>query len=127
VKELDHRVVFLRTLQRGGTAHSFGIHVARMAGMPQTVIACADNMLKKMERNHLTPWQTENGGEPLTVDRSPLTEGGAGGGVQMSIFQLDDPALAALRRDLDQINLDTLSPLEAFDALRELKKTAGKA
>jgi DNA mismatch repair protein MutS len=120
VKELDHRVVFLRTLQRGGVAHSFGIHVARMAGMPQKVVACADNMLKKMEKNHLSP-STRAG-----AVSSPAQEG-AEGDVQVSVFQLDDPTLAALRRDLDQINLDMLTPLEAFDALRELKKTAEKA
>jgi DNA mismatch repair protein MutS len=105
VKELDHRVVFLRTLQRGGVAHSFGIHVARMAGMPQQVITCADNVLKKMEKNHLSP------------------SAGAGD-VRVSMFQLDDPVLAALRRHLEQINLDALTPLQAFDALRELKKAA---
>ena len=106
VKELDHRVVFLRTLQRGGVAHSFGIHVARMAGMPQLVVARADNMLKKLEKNHLSS------SLPKEDD------------VRMSVFQLDDPALAALRQTLTQINLDALSPLEAFDALRELKKMA---
>jgi DNA mismatch repair protein MutS len=117
VKELDHRVVFLRTLQRGGVAHSFGIHVARMAGMPQKVVACADNMLKKMEKNHLSP----------STGAGVISPSSEGGDVQVSVFQLDDPALAALRRDLDRINLDTLTPLEAFDALRELKKTAEKA
>ena len=109
VKELDNRVVFLRTLQRGGVAHSFGIHVARMAGMPKLVVARADNMLKKLEKNHLSPSLPK------------------GEDVRMSVFQLDDPTLAALRQALDRINLEKLSPLEAFDALRELKKTAEKS
>jgi DNA mismatch repair protein MutS len=108
VKELDHRVVFLRTLQRGGVAHSFGIHVARMAGMPQLVVTRADNMLKELEKNHLSPSLPK------------------GEDVQMSIFQLDDPTLVALRQAIDQIKLETLSPLEAFDALRKLKETAGE-
>jgi DNA mismatch repair protein MutS len=106
VKELDHRVMFLRTLQRGGVAHSFGIHVARMAGMPQLVVARADNMLKKLEKNHLSP-------------SLPKEEG-----IQLSIFQLDDPVLVALCQALDQIKLERLSPLEAFDALRKLKEMA---
>ncbi|MDR0692666.1 MAG: DNA mismatch repair protein MutS [Prevotellaceae bacterium] len=111
VKELDHRVVFLRTLQRGGVAHSFGIHVARMAGMPQLVVARADNMLKKLEAQRA-------GTAPAGLKDA------AGNDFRMSVFQLDDPALAALRQTLTQINLDALSPLEAFDALRELKKMA---
>jgi DNA mismatch repair protein MutS len=111
VKELDRRVVFLRTLQRGGTAHSFGIHVARMAGMPQKVVACADNMLKKLE--------TRRAGATPTDLGSAATDN-----IQISMFQLDDNALTTLRHNLEQINLDTLSPLGAFDALRELKKTA---
>jgi DNA mismatch repair protein MutS len=114
VKELDHRVVFLRTLQRGGVAHSFGIHVARMAGMPKHVVARAGNMLKKLE--------AQRAGAPATG----LKDAGDPD-FRMSVFQLDDPALAALREALDQINLETLSPLAAFDALRELKKLAEKA
>ena len=111
VKELDHRVVFLRTLQRGGVAHSFGIHVARMAGMPQLVVARADNMLKKLEAQRA-------GTAPAGLKDA------ADNDFRMSVFQLDDPALATLRQTLTQINLDALSPLEAFDALRELKKMA---
>jgi DNA mismatch repair protein MutS len=110
VKELDHRVVFLRTLQRGGVAHSFGIHVARMAGMPQHVVTRAGNMLKKLEAQR--------------AGAAPAGLTGAAGAVSLSVYQLDDPTLAALRQALDQINLETLSPLAAFDALRELKKTA---
>jgi DNA mismatch repair protein MutS len=113
VKELDHRVVFLRTLQRGGVAHSFGIHVARMAGMPQHVVVRAGNMLKKLEAQRA-------GGAP-----AGLKDAG-GDDFRMSVFQLDDPTLVALRQALDRINLEILSPLEAFDALRELKKTAEK-
>jgi DNA mismatch repair protein MutS len=111
VKELDHRVVFLRTLQRGGVAHSFGIHVARMAGMPQPVVARAGDMLKRLEAQRA-------GAAPAGLKDA------AGNDFRMSMFQLDDPTLTALRQSLDQINLENLSPLGAFDALRELKKTA---
>jgi DNA mismatch repair protein MutS len=101
-------VVFLRTLQRGGVAHSFGIHVARMAGMPQSVVARAGDMLKKLEAQRA-------GAVP-----TGLKEAGSDD-FRMSMFQLGDPTLAALRQSLDQIKLETLSPLEAFDALRNLK------
>jgi DNA mismatch repair protein MutS len=111
VKELDHRVVFLRTLQRGGVAHSFGIHVARMAGMPQQVVAHAGSMLKKLEAQRA-------GVAPAGLKDA------AGDKMQLSVYQLDDPTLAALRQALDRISLDALSPLAAFDALRELKKMA---
>jgi DNA mismatch repair protein MutS len=109
VKELDHRVAFLRTLQRGGVAHSFGIHVARMAGMPQVVVARANNMLRKLEAQRA-------GTAPAGLKDT------TGDDFRTSVFQFDDPALAALRQALEQVNLDALSPLEAFDALRELKK-----
>jgi DNA mismatch repair protein MutS len=104
-------VVFLRTLQRGGVAHSFGIHVARMAGMPQKVLACANSLLKKLE--------TQRAGVTPTDLAAAATDA-----VKMSVFQLDDPALAALHQSINQINLDALSPLEAFDTLRALKKMA---
>ncbi|MDR3235656.1 MAG: DNA mismatch repair protein MutS [Prevotellaceae bacterium] len=110
VKELDNRVIFLRKLQRGGAAHSFGIHVARMAGMPQQVVARADDMLKKLEAHRA-------GGDPSPKINMEQP-------IQMSIFQLDDPILTSLRNTLAQINIEALSPLDAFDKLRELKKMA---
>jgi DNA mismatch repair protein MutS len=106
VKELDNRVIFLRKLQRGGAAHSFGIHVARMAGMPQQVVTRADDMLEKLEAQRAV-------GNPKINTEQPI---------QMSIFQLDDPILTSLRNTLAQVNIEALSPLDAFDKLRELKK-----
>jgi DNA mismatch repair protein MutS len=116
VQEIDNRVIFLRKLQRGGVAHSFGIHVARMAGMPQQVLTRADNMLKKLEAQRTG----ENSTPALNLSNNAEQP------IQMSIFQLDDPILIALREALNGLTLESLSPLAAFDKLRELKQIAGK-
>jgi DNA mismatch repair protein MutS len=111
VKELDNRVIFLRTLRRGGVAHSFGIHVARMAGMPAKVISRADAILKELEAQRTK--------QQRSLSKDTL----AAAPIQLSIFQLDDPPLVQLRDELARLEIEKLSPLEAFDKLRELKKT----
>ena len=109
VKEVDNRVIFLRKLLPGGVEHSFGIHVARMAGMPGEVIKKAERILKKLEE--------QNKGEKGIVKREEA--------VQLSFFQLEDPLLVSLRDELKSIDINQMSPLEAFDKLRQLKKKIG--
>jgi DNA mismatch repair protein MutS len=115
VKEDGRQVIFLRKLQPGGVAHSFGIHVARMAGMPAVVLSSAEQMLLKLEAQRGS--HTDGSGK-----KRPVTSG-----IQMSFFQLDDPVLAKLREELDKIKIENLTPLEAFDKLREFQKLLKEA
>lgn len=108
VKELKDTVLFLRKLEKGGTAHSFGIHVAKMAGMPQTVIAKAQKILKQLEKDHSS--------DRLSGVKTPADE------VQLSFFQLDDPLLEEIRDDILHLDLNTLTPIEAMMKLNEIKK-----
>lgn len=112
VKELKDNVLFLRKLVEGGSAHSFGIHVAKMAGMPQTVIAKAQKLLKKLEKDH--------SGEALNGVREEKAE------LQMSFFNLDDPLLEEIRDEIMGTNLDTLTPIEALMKLNEIKRMLTK-
>ena len=112
VKEEGHDVIFLRKLEKGGVAHSFGIHVARMAGMPQEVVQSAERTLRELERR-------EKNAEAISKDTAE------DGSVQLSLFQLDDPTLAAVREQLLSADLDNMTPLRAFDLLRKLKEEVG--
>ena len=114
VQEDGHDVIFLRKLERGGVAHSFGIHVARMAGMPQEVVASAERTLRELERR-------EKNAEAISRDTAE------DGSVQLSLFQLDDPTLSAVREQLLGADLDNMTPLRAFDLLRKLKEEVGAA
>ncbi len=114
VKEEGHDVIFLRKLERGGVAHSFGIHVARLAGMPQEVIRSAERTLRDLERR-------EKNADALSKNTAE------DGSVQLSFFQLDDPTLASLREQLLGADLDNMTPLQAFDLLRKLKEEVGAA
>jgi len=119
VKEVGKEVIFLRLLREGGTAHSFGIHVARMAGMPREVIASAERTLQALEA-------CENN---LQGIRKPVqTKAGrveSDGSLQLSLFQLDDPLLESLRDKLKSVDLNNLTPLQAFDLLRSMKDELG--
>lgn len=119
VKEVGKEVIFLRLLREGGTAHSFGIHVARMAGMPREVIASAERTLQALE-------SCENN---LQGIRKPVqTKAGrveSDGSLQLSLFQLDDPLLESLRDKLKSVDLNNLTPLQAFDLLRSMKDELG--
>lgn len=108
VKETGSKVIFLRTLKEGGIKHSFGIHVAAMAGMPAEVVNRARALLKQLEAEHRET--------PVEKEQPPL---------QLTFFPLDDPLLTALRDDIKAIDLNNLSPLQAFDILRELKRKLG--
>ncbi len=110
VKELKDTVLFLRKLVPGGSAHSFGIHVAKMAGMPQMVINRANKILKKLEKSH----QMEDSGKIL--------KNSSGKDLQLSFFNLDDPLLEELKEELLNIDIDTLTPVEALMKLNEIKR-----
>ena len=112
VKELKDTVLFIRKLVAGGSAHSFGIHVAKMAGMPQMVIQKAQKILKKLEKNHSS--------ESLSGIKSVKDE------MQLNIFNLDDPLLEEIREDIMNLDINTLTPIEALMKLNELKRTLQK-
>ena len=129
VKEYEGKILFLRKLTLGGVAHSFGIHVAKLAGMPLRVIHSAERMLSKLEnsedssiRNSSTFLASGSGnvGTDVGTDVGAISEP-----MQLSIFQLEDPQLLSLRDTLRDIDINTLSPLDAFDKLRELKSQMG--
>ncbi|MBO8485588.1 MAG: DNA mismatch repair protein MutS, partial [Bacteroidetes bacterium] len=128
VKEVGKNVIFLRKLKEGGVAHSFGIHVARLAGMPRQVIESAENTLAALEKQ-------EKGGDSAFTDRHSGTkvrphnvkEGRieSDGSLQLSFFQLEDPLLMSLRDDLNAADLNNMTPLQAFDLLRDMKSKMG--
>jgi DNA mismatch repair protein MutS len=109
VKEVGNKVVFLRKLKRGGSAHSFGIHVAAMAGMPRKVVERAEKLLTLLEKSH-TGDQVEKAALKL---EEPM---------QLSFIQLDDPLLLQIKEDILNTNIDTLTPVEALMKLNEIKK-----
>ena len=110
IKEDGHNIIFLRKLEPGGVAHSFGIHVARLAGMPREVIDSAERTLRQLE---------------LREKRSRDSEISEDGSMQLSIFQLDDPTLSSLKAKLEKADLNNMTPLQAFDLLREMKAEVG--
>ena len=112
VKEVKGTILFLRKLIEGGSEHSFGIHVAKMAGMPQYVIEKANSVLKKLERSH----QLEDNKKQLTQKE----------GMQLSFFQLDDPLLEDIKRQILDTNIDNLTPIEALMKLNNIKRMLQK-
>ncbi len=122
VREVDGRVLFLRTLVPGGSDRSFGIHVAQMAGMPKRVVERAKKVLAHLERSHAGDLG-ESTDEP--VHAKPTSMKGAALEPQLSFFQLDDPALESIRDQLNDLDIDTLTPVEALLKLNEIKRMAG--
>jgi DNA mismatch repair protein MutS len=112
IKELNNKVIFLRKLKRGGSEHSFGIHVARMAGMPRSVVSRADEILKELEQSH----------EKQELTKPIADIAGHREGMQLSIFQLDDPVLKQIRDEILEIDIDNLTPVEALNKLYNIKK-----
>ncbi len=115
VKELNDKVLFIRKLERGGSEHSFGIHGARMAGMPRSVVKRADEILRELEKSH---------------EKKSLTKPVAGlaaqrEGYQLSFFQLDDPVLKQIRDHIAGLDIDNLTPVEALNKLNEIKRVIG--
>ena len=113
VKEVDNRVIFLRKLERGGSEHSFGIHVAKMAGMPKSIVKRANDILKQLEKDNR---QQGIAGKPI------VEAGGAHGGMQLSFFQLDDPVLCQIRDEILTLDVNNLTPLEASNILNDIKR-----
>ena len=114
VKEVDNKVIFLRKLERGGSEHSFGIHVAKMAGMPKTIVKRADEILHQLEKeNRQEGISSHHKVEPKTVHQD---------GVQLSFFQLDDPVLCQIRDEILNLDVNNLTPLEALNKLNDIKK-----
>jgi len=114
VKEIDNRVVFLRKLAPGGSEHSFGIHVARLAGMPKSIVSRANRVLADLERNSATA------GSPDTAAITPAAA--PADGVQLSFFQLDDPVLTQIRDELLHLDINRLTPVEALNRLHSLRQ-----
>ncbi|MDD4226707.1 MAG: DNA mismatch repair protein MutS [Mariniphaga sp.] len=115
IKEVGNKVIFLRKLVRGGSNHSFGIHVAAMAGMPLSVTKRAEQILEKLE-----------GGKEKERFAKPLKEiGNNREGIQLSFFQLDDPVLKQIRDEIAHLNINNLTPIEALNKLNEIKKLTG--
>ncbi len=123
VREVDGRVLFLRKLLPGGSDRSFGIHVARMAGMPASVVHRAGKVLAHLERSHAGDLGERDGALPTTQGRRSVE--GLDRDVQLSFFQLDDPALEGIREQLEALDVDTLTPVEALLKLNEIKRLAG--
>lgn len=134
VKEVGKNVIFLRKLREGGVAHSFGIHVARLAGMPRQVIESAERTLAALESQERQdasadglPSSGMSARPPKKVRAHNVKEGRieSDGSLQLSFFQLEDPLLMSLRDDLNAADLNNMTPLQAFDLLRDMKAKMG--
>ena len=113
VKEIDNKVIFLRKLERGGSEHSFGIHVAKMAGMPKSIVKRAGDILKQLEKDN----------RQQGIAARPMVEvGETRGGMQLSFFQLDDPVLCQIRDEILNLDVNNLTPLEALNKLNDIKR-----
>lgn len=113
VKEVDNKVIFLRKLERGGSEHSFGIHVAKMAGMPKSIVKRANEILKQLESDN----------RQQGISDKPLAEVSENrGGMQLSFFQLDDPVLCQIRDEILNLDVNNLTPIEALNKLNDIKK-----
>ncbi len=116
IREVGNEVIFLRKIEPGGSEHSFGIHVARMAGMPSSVLRRADDLLRQLEKSH--------SGEKLTYRPEPGTR--PEGNYQLSFIQLDDPLLLQIKEDILNTDINTLTPVEALMKLNEIKRLLGE-
>lgn len=115
VKEVGQRIIFLRKLAQGGSNHSFGIHVAKLAGMPSRVVERAKDVLVQLEKSHSR--------ENLNGNIQQVAQDA---GMQLSIFQLDDPMLEQIREEIINIDINTLTPVEALMKLNDIKRLLGK-
>ena len=113
VKEVENKVIFLRKLERGGSEHSFGIHVAKMAGMPKSIVKRANDILKQLEADN----------RQQGIASKPMAEvGETRGGMQLSFFQLEDPVLCQIRDEILNLDVNNLTPLEALNKLNDIKR-----
>lgn len=128
VKEIGKEVIFLRKLKEGGTAHSFGIHVARMAGMPKEVLESAEKTLAALEASGGSEISKPSPDQCGKIIKPYNTKEGrveSDGSIQLSLFQLDDPTLSSIRDTLKDADLNNMTPIQAFDMLRDMKKELG--
>ena len=125
VKEVGRKIHFMRRLERGGTEHSFGIHVARMAGMPRKVVARAEDILKGLEAAHDNERFTEQTAKGPRAKRANTREATTQPQMQLSMFQLEDPVLIQIRDQIRDLDINSLTPLEALYTLNEIKKITG--
>jgi DNA mismatch repair protein MutS len=110
VKEISNNVIFLRKLEQGGSEHSFGIHVAKLAGIPSKIINRAKEMLRQLESSRSAPGKVQNSNDKM----------------QLSFFQLDDPVLAQIKEEIMSSDIDNLTPVQALNKLSEIKKILGE-
>ena len=122
VKEVDGKVIFLRKLERGGSEHSFGIHVAEIAGMPKSIVKRANVILKQLEGASQSVSGAANTGKPKRIGHEAPSGAVGGAGMQLSFFQLDDPVLCQVRDEILGIDVNNLTPLEALNKLNDIKK-----
>ncbi len=115
VKEVNNKVIFLRKLKRGGSEHSFGIHVAKMAGVPRSVVNRADDILKELEKSH----------QHKSLEKPVAGLGSKREGYQLSFFQLEDPVLKQIRDEIKNLDINNLTPVEALNKLNEIKRITG--
>jgi DNA mismatch repair protein MutS len=120
VREANGKVIFMRKLVRGGSEHSFGIHVAKLAGMPSSIIQRANQILKDLEQGARN--QEQGAKETIGSGKASVS---APGGMQLSFFQLDDPVLEQIRDEVKNLDINNLTPLEALNKLNEIKKLVG--
>ena len=113
VKEVDQKVIFLRKLVRGGSEHSFGIHVAKMAGMPKSIVKRSSEILSDLEQSSSNRGEINKKIDQVAQKRE---------GFQMSFFQLDDPVLIQIRDEIKNVDVNNLTPLEALNKLNDIKK-----
>ncbi len=123
VKESGNKIIFLRKLAEGGSEHSFGIHVARMAGMPNYVIDRANVILKKLEKEHEFEFESADN---LVINASEKIKPLQKNDMQLSFFQLNDPVLQHIKDDILKIDINTLTPVEALLKLNEIKRALGE-
>ncbi len=131
VKEVGNKIVFLRKLSPGGSEHSFGIHVARLAGMPKRVVERAEDVLKQLEKSHAAELQsslgtTESSGQAAPLFKKSTRSDNSDEEMQLSFFKLDDPVLENIREEILNTDINNLTPVEALMKLNEIKKLLGK-
>jgi DNA mismatch repair protein MutS len=123
VKEVEGKVIFLRKLEKGGSEHSFGIHVAEISGMPKSIVKRANVILKQLEGNpNSASGGADNGGKPNRIGHEAPSGAVGGVGTQLSFFQLDDPVLCQVRDEILGLDVNNLTPLEALNKLNDIKK-----
>ncbi|MBQ8915957.1 MAG: DNA mismatch repair protein MutS, partial [Alistipes sp.] len=130
VREVDGQIVFLRKLEKGGTEHSFGIHVASLAGMPASIISRAEELLHNLElvygNNEMVPSKSlQERNRRSARNLREAAEQTAPASMQLSMFQLDDPVLIQIRDQIKGLDINSLTPLEALNKLNEIKKITG--